>query len=188
MLKITVALLLLSAVSAAHAEILEFDMPGLTGSSADSLVTDSLVYDGPSAAVNAIAIRVTGVVTDLGEICCGGPALCPGETYDWFMTWHGNLRKPSDTGKWVVSYPDYLDQVAAFDQTGSGESQNGFASLANGDVINVALYFGRANWIGECDLIQTPAGTMTSVTVIMDVSYPLPSRMSTWGGVKALYR
>jgi hypothetical protein len=48
-----------------------------------------------------------------------------------------------------------------------------------------------SNWLGECDLIRTPSGTMASVTVIMDVTYlsdPLPVHGSTWGRIKALYR
>jgi hypothetical protein len=190
MLKIVVALLLVSLVPAAHADILEFDMPGLTGNSTDALVTSSFVYNGPSAAVTSISIRVMGVVTDLGEICCGGPAYCPGPTYDWFMKWYGFVANTDDPspGRWSASYPGYLDQIAAFDETGPGENQDGFTSLSDGDVINVSLYFGRANWLGECDLIQTPTGTMNSVTVIMDVTYPLPVNASTWGAIKALYR
>jgi hypothetical protein len=188
MKKIVVALLLISCVSVAHAEILEFDMPGLTGDSADSLETDSFVYNGLSAAVNAVSIRVAGEVVDLGEICCGGPAYCPGPTYDWFLNWYGNVKKPADTGKWVASYPGNLDHIFAFDETGSAENQNGFTSLSDGDVVNVSLYFGRASWVGECDLIRTPSGTLTTVKVLVDVSYPLPTKTATWGKIKALYR
>jgi hypothetical protein len=150
------------------------------------------VYDGPSATINGISVRVTGDVNDLGEICCGGPSLCPGPTYPWFMTWYANIQAfDGSSGKWAASYPGYLQQLGAFDETGIAENQGGFMSLTTGDVLNVSLFFGRANWLGECDLIRTPAGTMASVTVIMDISTmsdPLPVSESTWGKIKALYR
>jgi hypothetical protein len=188
MRKLLVPLLLTLSASVARADSIEFDMPGLTGNSTDMIVTDSFVYTGPAAAVNAVSIHVVGNVIDLGEICCGGPAYCPGPTYDWFMNWYAHIKRPADAGRWTADHPGLLDQVMAFDQTGLGETQNGFASLSNGDEVDVSLYFGRGAWLGECDLIQTPTGTLTSVTVILDVTYPLSVDVSTWGKIKALYR
>lgn len=180
--------LVLSAATV-QAEILQFDMPGLTGSSSDSVKVDSLVYHGPAAAVNSVSFRVTGVVTDLGEICCGGPEYCPGETYPWFLTWWGTIERFDDPvfGKWVASTTSYLDQAIPFDMTDEAESQNGFPSMADGDIFDVRLYFGKSAWIGECDLIRPPAGTMLTVTILMDVSYPLETQATTWGRIKALY-
>jgi hypothetical protein len=174
---------------AANAEVIEFEMTGLTGSSGDSLKVDSLVYQGPTAVVNAISFRVTGDVTDLGEICCGGPEYCPGDAYPWFMTWYGSVGRFDDPvyGDWVASCPDYLDEVVPFDQIGVAESQNGFPSLMDGDAFAVKLYFGKASWIGDCELIRPPSGTMVSVTVLMDVTATLPTESTTWGRVKTLF-
>lgn len=190
MIKIAVALLLAALAPAAYADIVEFDVPGLTGNSADSLQTSSFVYNGPPAAVNAVSVRVAGEVTDLGEICCGGPGLCPGPTYDWFMTWYAFIRKAGDplNTKWSAATPDSPDHLGPFDQTDAAENQNSFMSLSPGDAISVDLYFGRASWLGECDLIRTTAGTLSTVTVILDVAYPLATESATWGKIKALYK
>jgi hypothetical protein len=189
MFRFWAVVVLISFFSLAQAEIIEFELTGLTGNSADSLKADTLVYHGFPAAVNSISFRVTGTVTDLGEICCGGPEYCPGDTYPWFMTWWGSIERFDDPfyGKWVASTPGYLDQVIPFDLTGTAESQNGFPSIADGDIFDVRLYFGQAAWIGECDLIRAPAGTMVTVTIVMDVSYPLKTETTTWGRVKALF-
>lgn len=191
MVRFFVVLVLVLFVSAAQAEIIQFDMTGLTGSSADSVKVDSLVYHGPAGVVNSVSFRVTGVVTDLGEICCGGPDLCPGDTSPWFLSWWGTIEKTDNPdpvhGKWVASAGSYLDHVFSFDQTGVAENQNAFQSLSEGDVFDVELYFGPGGWIGECDLIGPPDGTMVTVTILMDVSYPLPTRTATWGQVKTLF-
>ena len=189
MTRFFVVLVLVAFATVAQAEIIQFDMAGLTGSSGDSLKVDSLVYHGPAAAVNSVSFRVTGVVNDLGEICCGGPDFCPGESYPWFLTWWGTIEKFDDAiyGKWVASAGSFLDQAIPFDQTGIAENQNGFPSISDGNVFDVQLYFGKAAWIGVCDLIRPPAGTMVTVTILMDVSYALPTRTATWGQIKTLF-
>jgi hypothetical protein len=188
MVRLFVVLALVCCVSVAAAETIQFDMPGLTGGSADTVAVDSLVYHGPPAVVNSVSFRVTGYVSDLGEICCGGPAYCPGDTYPWFLAWWGTIDKFSDAyGKWAAATTDYLDQAIAFDQTDVAESQDGFPSLSEGDVFDVQLYFGQGGWVGECDLIRPPAGTLVTVTIFVDVSYALPAESATWGRIKALF-
>ena len=166
-------------------------MTELTGDCSEPLKVASLVYHGPAGTVNSVSFRVTGTVSHLGEICCALYENCPEDTHPWFLTWWGTIEKFDDPdpiyGKWVASTPDYLDQVIPFDQTGAAESQNAFASLSDGDVFDVELYFGHAGWIGECDVITPPAGTMVTVTILMDVSYTVPTQISSWGRIKALY-
>jgi len=190
MVRILVVLLLCS-VSIAQAEIIQFEITGLTGSSADSLQLDSLMYSGPTGVVNSVSMRVTGIVTDLGEICCSASQNCPEDAHSWFMAWWGTVEHVDDPdpihGKWVASHTSFLDHLMTFDQTGLGENQNSFQSISNGDVFYVELYFGAAGWIGDCDLTRSPAGTMYAVTVLMDVSYPLPTQTTTWGQVKTLF-
>lgn len=185
--------LLVCTVPAANAEIIEFDMTGLVGSSTDSVKVDSLVYYGPLAYVNSVSFRVTGIVDDLGEVCCGLPEDCPGASGSWFMTWWGAVEHVDDPdpvhGKWVASSPEYLSQIAPFDQIGFAENQNSFQSLTDGDVFNVELYFGKGGWPQpyECEVIRPTAGTMYSVKVILDVSSTLPVQSTTWGRVKTLF-
>ncbi len=191
MVRFVVVLLLVSCVSVAQAEIIQFDITGLTGGSVDSLQLDSLMYSGPTGVVNSVSMRVTGVVTDLGEICCDPPENCPEDAYPWFMTWWGTVEHVDDPdpihGKWVMSPTSYLDHLMTFDQTGLGENQNSFQSISNGDVFYVELYFGAAGWVGECEVTSPSAGTMYTVTVLMDVSFPLPTQPTTWGQVKTLF-
>jgi hypothetical protein len=186
-----VLLFLICSVSVAGAEIIEFDMSGLTGTSADSVITDSLVYNGPPAVINSVSIRVTGEVDDLGAVCCGGPQNCPDGPGPWFMTWYGFLERSGDAvyGKWVASAGEYLSVVAPFDQTGVAESHDGFPSLSDGDVIDVSLYFGKGLWPQgyECDVVRPPHGTKHTVTIIFNVSSTLPAQPATWGRVKTLF-
>ena len=190
MVRILVVVLICS-VSFARAEVIRFDMTGLTGSSAESVQLDSLLYNGPTGVVHSVSMRVTGIVTDLGEICCGVSENCPEDAHSWFMTWWGTVEHIDDPdpihGKWVMNYPGYLDHLMTFDQTGPGENQNSFQSISNGDIFVAELYFGSAAWIGDCDLIRPPAGTTYTVTVLMDVSCALPAQPATWGQVKTLF-
>jgi hypothetical protein len=71
--------------------------------------------------------------------------------------------------------------------TDDAESQNGFPTMSDGDVFDVRLYFGKGRWIGECNLIRPPVGTMYTVTILMDVTYPVGTEATTWGRIKALY-
>ncbi len=188
MLRILLVLLICSS-SVANAEIIEFDLTGLTGNGTDSLQVDSLVYSGPTAVVHAVHFRLSGSVNDLGEIRCGGEEAESGETWPWFMTWWGTIDKSNDyiTGKWVAHCPDYLDQATSFNQTSGASSQNGFSTVASGDVITAVLYFGKGDWVGECDLLRSPSGTVFNVTVVMDVFYPLPAQDTSWGRLKVLF-
>jgi hypothetical protein len=188
MFRVFAVLVLVCFASVASAEIIQFDVVGLTGESADTVAVDSLVYHGPPAAVNSISVRVTGYVSDLGEICCGGPAYCPGSAYPWFLAWWLTIDKFNDAySKWEAATTDYLDQAIPFDQTDAAESQGGFPSINEGDVFDVQMFFGPGGWIGDCDLMTPPVGTMVTVTIYMDVSFPLPAESATWGQIKALF-
>lgn len=185
------AVFLICIAPMAHAEIIEFDVPGLAGSSADSLQIDSLVYNGPAAVVNAVYIRVTGIVNDLGQICCTPSENCPEDAHDWILAWYGTIERFDDPvyGKWVASQTEYLSQLVAFDQTGVAESHNGFPSMSDGDVFQVGLYFGALGWpdVVDCEFIRPVDGNLYSVTVILDVSTTLPAEHTTWGQMKALF-
>jgi hypothetical protein len=190
MLRILVVLLICS-VSVAQAEVIQFEMTGLTGDIDDWLNVDSLYYDGPGAVVNSVSIRVAGAVTDLGLICCSDTQTCPDDAYAWIVGWWGSVEHIDDPdpvhGKWVAGQTEILSIITSFDQTDVAENQNSFNSISAGDVFIVELYFGPYGWIGDCEMVQPPAGTKYTVTVLMDVSYPLPTQPTTWGQVKTLF-
>jgi len=136
MSKFFVVLVLVCFASLAQAEVIQFEMTELTGDCSESLKVASLVYHGPAGIVNSVSFRVTGTVSDLGEICCPLYENCPEDTHPWFLTWWGTIEKSDDPdpiyGKWVASTPDYLDQVIPFDQIEANGIFNISTNVGNG--------------------------------------------------------
>jgi len=182
----------LSIAYDARAEVVEFDVPGLTGGTADTIRVDTVVYHGPTAAVNLIYYQIKGHLDYLGRVTCVVPPGTPVDTLDWFFDVTGYMKKPADD--WWTTFPfgghQFVRQVGPFDETQTHRPRGGveLQQLTDGDVIKVGLLFKMSGWIGVCFLIGPPAaGTVQEVTVKFDVSYQLPVETSTWGRIKSLY-
>ena len=174
---------------AAQAEILEFDIPGFAGSSSSTVRIDSFTYHGDNATVKNVSLRVVGTVDDLGLLTCEAPPGEPPDTTSWQMDWSGSARKSCDPENdlWFGGAYSYYHETGPFDETSDLTNNRGFSTLSEGDTIEVTFRFWAGDWIGVCHLIEPPVGTVTSVTVLIDVSYPVPVGSTTWGHVKGTF-
>ena len=178
--------ILLIFTGIANAEVYEYDLPALTGPSIGDRVT-TFTYTGPAGAVNSLTVRVEGTVDVLGFTECLGNV--PPDTLVWPLSPGSHLLKPGDTGYWIGSGA-FLEVLGPFDDSWTHVTFNGgFSELTTGDDIEVNLYFGPAALVGICGPITGPTeGTATRVTLLIDVSPPVPVEPSTWGRIKSLYR
>jgi len=169
----------------ANAEVYEYVLPELNGPSTGDKTT-TLTYTGPAGAVNSLTIRIEGTVDVLGYVVCEGSV--EPDTSVWPLAPGSHLLKPGDTGYWIGS-GSFLETLGPFDDSWIHHTFNGgFTELATGDDIEVNLYFGPAALVGICSPMTLPtAGTMTRVTLLIDVSPPVPVEPSTWGRIKSLY-
>ncbi len=177
--------LLLVTAGTGYAEVFEYDLPALTGPSIGDRVT-TFTYTGPAGTVNSLTVRVEGTVDVLGYTECLGNV--PPDTLVWPLSPGSHLLKPGDTGYWIGS-GSALEVLGPFDESWFHHTFNGgFTELTTGDDIEVNLYFGPAALVGVCGPITPPtAGTATRVTLLIDVSSPVPLEPSTWGRIKSLY-
>jgi hypothetical protein len=169
----------------ARAEVHEFNLPALAGASADSTVTDTVEYHGPTAAVNSVSLRVGGSVDFLGVLHCvnsGNPT-----AMQWDMELRSFVRKTGDAGYWASDAMS-VGQLGAFEATYGHLSYGGFLSVSDGDVIQVEYYFGPIGYLGVCGPVtDPPSGTSSTVTLILNVSPASPVEETTWGRIKNVY-
>lgn len=175
----------LSATTAA-ADAFEFPLPEFAGMSADTSLTATFTYTGFNGNVDGVRVRVVGTVDYIGLIACMSE---PPDTSAWPLDIGSWVQKPGDTGYWR-GFPGFLDQLGPFDLTYQHYTTNGgFTTINNGDVVQVDLYFYPAALVGICGPIDGPStGTLTQVSVLLDVTPPVPVEKSTWGAVKSLFR
>jgi hypothetical protein len=184
-------IVLLSAVfivvigTSANGEVYEFDLPELAGLTADTSLTTTFVYNGPGGNINSLSARVIGTVDYLGLVECFGT---PPDTSLWPIDIGTALSKPGDTGRWSGS-PDFLVQLGPFDETYIHHTfNNGFSTIADGDTVEVEFYFYPAILVGISAPITAPStGTLSSASILLDVSVPAPVKETTWGSIKELF-
>jgi hypothetical protein len=182
---VLLAAALIATAGLANAEIYEYELPDLTGPSIGDRNT-TFVYAGASGAVNSLSMRIEGTVDVLGFVECWGTV--PPDTSVWPLSPGSHLKKTGETGYWTGSGM-FLEVMGPFDDTWTHHTFNGgFSQLAPGDSIYVNLYFGPAALVGICSPITPPtAGTMTRVTLSIDVSPAVPVENATWGRIKSLF-
>jgi len=181
-LAFAMGILLSTGVSAG---VYEFELPDLAGMAAGTNVTTTFVYHGPDGNVNAVSARIIGDVDYLGLVECFTE---PPDTSEWPLDFGTSLKRVGETGYWS-GWPGFLEQLGPFDRTYPHHTHTGgFTTIGDGDVIQVDAYFLPAALIGICHPITPPSnGTVSHASVLLDVSAPVPTRVSTWGRIKALY-
>jgi hypothetical protein len=185
LLCVLLTVLLLVTAGTVYAGVYEYVLPDLNGPSTGDKTT-TLTYTGPAGAVNSLTIRIEGTVDVLGYVECLGNV--EPDTSAWPLGPGSRMLKTGDTGYWTGS-GQFLDLPGPFDDSWTHFTFNGgFSELATGDDIEVNLFFGPAALVGMCGPITSPtSGTMTRVTLSIDVSPAVPVETSTWGRIKCLY-
>lgn len=171
--------------SGVHGVVYEFELSELAGMAADTTITTTFIYNGPSGTVNALSARVTGSITYLGLIEC---ISTPPDTSTRPIDIGTFITKAGTPGYWSGS-PGFLSQVGPFYETYIHHTySNGFSTVADGDTIQVEFYFYPAILIGICHPITEPStGIISSAYILIDVLATIPAEKSTWGRIKNLY-
>jgi hypothetical protein len=169
----------------ANSEVYQFELPELAGMTADTTLTTTFVYRGPSGNINSLSARVRGTVDYLGLVECFST---PPDTLEWGLDIGTFLKKPGETGYWS-GWPGFLDQLGPFDETYNHHTYNGgFSTVTDGDMVQVDLYFYPAILIGICHPITPPpTGILLRASILVDVSTPTPAKETTWGSIKSLF-
>ena len=176
----------LGSSTGARSDIVEFDLPELTGPS-DTLRTTMLEYDYSEGSISYSYFRVTGVVSSLGKLeCLDAPAMP--DTMSWPMRMFGEVEKPSQW--WFhLSGSNRVDEVGGFSVIVELISKRESLSISTGDTLRVDFIFEPTVVFPPCTPI-TPAtrGLITGVTLVIDVRPWTPAQSSTWGRIKSNYR
>jgi hypothetical protein len=172
-----------------HAEVLEFDVASFTGSSSASFGVDTLIYYGNPVKVNSVSVRAVGTVDFLGLLSCEVPPGEPQDTMTWQMAWNGTVKKSADPqyDLWLGGSYTYYGEIGLIDETSDYSSNRGFSALSEGDAVVITFRFWAAEWIGYCNLVSPPIGTVISVTLLIDVNQIVPTEPTTWGRIKSLF-
>ncbi|MDH3197632.1 MAG: hypothetical protein OEO21_05270 [Candidatus Krumholzibacteria bacterium] len=165
----------------ARANVLEYALPELVGLSGAPPETTWVVYTGDVAVVTAVSLNITGLVSQLGVLECGQPPT----PAVWTLDIGVSVRKPLEADYW--SGLATLSETGTFDVT-VALSPGGFTGLDPGDVIAVEYTFAPSAFPASCTPVgDPPLGATGSITLVLEVDYPIPLDASTWGRIKALY-
>jgi hypothetical protein len=175
----------LPAGTSAWGGVYEFELPEAAGFSAGAELATRFIYEGPAGSVNSVSARIAGTVDYLGLLECYST---PPDTSTWPLEVGTFLQKPGESGYWSGS-PPFLNQLGPFDETYENHTHTGgFSTVSDGDTILVDLYFYPSAYVGLCHPITEPStGSLSSASILLDVSPPTSSRHTTWGCIKSLF-
>ena len=191
MKKIYVVVLFLFLYSQVRAETLEFLLSDITGGFYSYRA--SLIYTGEAVQFSSVSLRVEAAIVQSGVVMCIHAPGVP-QSYWGPCTFgpviEGWVWKNLDKRSGYKLSPLIVEPAGQYDQELELSPLSAFSELDNGDVINVSIYFSEGWWCCHPDglwAITDPEGTLTSVTLIIKVSDPVPVEDTTWGRIKSLY-
>ena len=188
MKRIAMVLMILTLVPAslANAEIIQIALPDLLGTYpiTMSLAERTAAFSfTPPAAINGASFRVSGVATVGSLMCEGTPGPYPIEILAYMF--------PDEAGWWYAEEP-MSDVPGAFTWTAQFESTPphpvgpswDFLMDGEGELI---LFGAGPPIIGICSIVSSPSAIITEAVLILDVVSTVPTEVTTWGQIKAIY-
>jgi hypothetical protein len=183
-----VAALLLLLAAPAGAAVFEIPLPELAGTYGPDSAngrTAKFHLPGVEALIYSASLRVRGT-TEVGII------RCPGGDYPWVTVtqgemlagpdqfWLSEAANPPVAGAFETITPFVFVSIhhlpASWTFLADGEGSIGFYGAPIGRVLL------------DCVDLNPPSVTVTEATLIFDADFPVPTKVRTWGRVKAAYR
>lgn len=172
----------------AEAEELEFPLPNMSGGFA--AYHDSVRYTGDSVRVVSVKLRMVAVIDDLGYQECWEAPPIPGYRCTLGIIFWGEVWKNQETSRYHDSGTLEQSQTGDYEKTISMSSGTAFTELISGDILRVDFPFYENGMCCASSpfLGQEPVATLTSVTLLIEVSTLVPTEQTTWSRIKSLYR
>ena len=174
------------------ADTVEFELMEFAGPADDVSRSMRAVYSGAPVSVNDVVLHVQGNVDQAGWLVCN-PAPdgteVPPSALPLYL--YAGLERTGLGRRWLLDYtsrPHYVE-VGPFRGDHNFFRASEFGTLRNGDTLIVSLNFGPGEnpMPFECAFTPPPAGELTSVTLILDVTHIVAVETTTWASIKALY-
>lgn len=171
-----------------RAEVLQFPLPNISGGFAD--YQDSVFYTGDAVRVVSVSLRVVADIAAIGSMLCLGAPGVPSYYCDIGIVVDGNVWQNQALYDNYRLSPFEILQAGDYDEELGLTPLPGFAEISNGDTIHVGFYF-DSQWFcctpDNPGTINWPEATLTSVTLLVEVSPLLPVQQTTWSQIKNLY-
>lgn len=171
-----------------HAETLEFQLPTITGGFIYPCYEESVQYTGEPVNVSSVSLRIEASVDKIGGMTCPQAPPLPGYhcTIDIQMGGYVRKSEPVKGRHEYYKYYETITQAGDIDKVVVLETLPGFSGLNSSDIILVDFYF---FWNVCCipGFFVEPEATLTSVTLLIEVTDLVSVEQTTWGCIKSIF-
>jgi hypothetical protein len=184
---LTAALLLLLSAPAGAA-VFEIPLPELAGTygpQGPNGRTATFHLPGIPAVIHGASLRVRGT-TEVGILRCD-----PGGDYPWVTVTLGEMFAGPDQ-YWLSEATNppvagAFETITPFTFLSISHLPESWTFLADGEA-TIGFYGAPMGTVLDCIDLNPPSVTVTEATLIFDADIPVPTKVQSWGRIKAAYR